>query len=181
MKWTLSGQVTLRSLGIKKEGTMLKKETRVIGETYLQLGKMDELKISISSDSDVIAARQRGCALAERIGFDGTDLTLISTLISEMARTLVRRALPGTISMAATEEAGNVGIAVVASVCLGKNASESKLSHLPPLLDQELLLRAVPPIDGIKISFQQHEAILTMMKRDSGNRAVAPLMMGWRP
>ena len=143
-----------------------------------QIATDKQMEISISSDSDVITARQRGHALARRIGFDGVDLTLISTLISEMARTFVRRALPGKISAAATEEAGNVGIAVVASVCMKKNTSGTELHHLPPLMEPELLSRAVSTIDGINIFSKPHETTLTMMKRSNGNRAPGSLMMG---
>jgi anti-sigma regulatory factor (Ser/Thr protein kinase) len=43
----------------------------------------------IAGDSDVVTARQAGRELAMECGFKGSDLTLIATAISEIARNTV--------------------------------------------------------------------------------------------
>jgi len=46
--------------------------------------------VAINSDQDIVAARQRGRALAAELGFSATDATLIATAISELALRVVR-------------------------------------------------------------------------------------------
>ena len=55
----------------------------------------DEVRIPIHVDADIVAARQTARELATRAGFSGTDLTLIATAVSEIARNIVRFAEPG--------------------------------------------------------------------------------------
>jgi serine/threonine-protein kinase RsbT len=50
----------------------------------------DEVCIPIRSDADIVAARQAARELASRIGFSRSDLTLIATAVSEVARNIVR-------------------------------------------------------------------------------------------
>jgi len=45
-----------------------------------------EVSVPVGSDADIIIARQQGRALAEKAGFSGSDLTLVATAISEVAR-----------------------------------------------------------------------------------------------
>ncbi len=73
-----------------------------------------EVIVPISSDLDVVAARQKGRALATELGFSGTDLTLIATAISEVARNIVAYAKRGEIILSPTELGGRRGIMVVA-------------------------------------------------------------------
>ena len=42
-----------------------------------------EMRVSIDSDTDIVAARQNGRELAGWCGFPATDLTLVSTAISD--------------------------------------------------------------------------------------------------
>ena len=53
----------------------------------------NESHVAINSAVDIVTARQKGRALAQKLGFDGSDLTLIATAISEVARTRLRRFL----------------------------------------------------------------------------------------
>lgn len=53
---------------------------------------MDELRIPIGHEADIITARQEGRRLAESVGFSGTDLTIIATAISELSRNIVKYA-----------------------------------------------------------------------------------------
>jgi serine/threonine-protein kinase RsbT len=71
--------------------------------------------VHISHDGDIIAARQKGRDLASQIGFSGSDLTIIATAISEIARNIVSYARQGEISLAIAEKGGKRGLVVVAS------------------------------------------------------------------
>lgn len=70
--------------------------------------------VPIKSDLDIIVARQRGRELAGELGFSGTDLTLIATAISELARNIVLYAKAGEIVIASIRRAGRNGITVEA-------------------------------------------------------------------
>ena len=52
----------------------------------------DEPGLRIGSEHDILTARQRGRALAEEAGFSGSDLTVLATAISEIARNIVQYA-----------------------------------------------------------------------------------------
>ena len=70
----------------------------------------DELVIPITTDSDIVVARQKGRELAERIGFSRTDLTFIATAISEVARNITSYAERGEILFRIVDGGGRVGI-----------------------------------------------------------------------
>lgn len=59
-------------------------------------------------------ARQRGRELATEIGFGSSDLALIATAISELARNIVLYAQKGEVVLSLIEDGGRKGIAVVA-------------------------------------------------------------------
>lgn len=59
---------------------------------------MDEHCVRIFEESDIVSARERGKQVAERGGFTGSDLTIIATVISELARNIFEYAVgPGEI------------------------------------------------------------------------------------
>lgn len=68
----------------------------------------------ITADLDIVAARQRGRALAAELGYSSTEATLIATAISELARNIVLYAKRGEIVLAATINGARRGIVVVA-------------------------------------------------------------------
>jgi len=70
--------------------------------------------IPISADADVVRARQKGRELAAQVGFSTTDLTLIATAISEVARNIVRFAERGEILVRVVELYGCNGVTIVA-------------------------------------------------------------------
>jgi serine/threonine-protein kinase RsbT len=72
----------------------------------------DLVTLRISADPDIVAARQAARALAVRAGFSGTDLTLLATAVSEVARNIVRFA--GTGEVAVELLAPRRGIRVIA-------------------------------------------------------------------
>lgn len=57
----------------------------------------DQIRIAIGSDGDIVAARQAAREMASRLGFGRTDLTLIATAVSEVARNIVRFAGSGEV------------------------------------------------------------------------------------
>lgn len=75
----------------------------------------DEARVSISSDADIVDARQKGRELAAQMGFGSMDLTLIATAISELTRNIVLYARRGEIILRPVAEGGKFGILVIAS------------------------------------------------------------------
>ena len=75
----------------------------------------DEIRVQISSDIDIVKARQLGRGTAAKEGFSLTDQSLIATAISELARNIVRYARRGEIVIAPIEDTGRRGIMVVAT------------------------------------------------------------------
>jgi serine/threonine-protein kinase RsbT len=75
---------------------------------------VQEERIAILSDSDVVKARQVGRTLAASIGFSQTDQALIATAISELARNIVLYARTGEVRVDALQNGGRRGMLVVA-------------------------------------------------------------------
>ncbi|HXT66430.1 MAG TPA: ATP-binding protein [Nitrospiraceae bacterium] len=73
-----------------------------------------ETVVPITTDTDVVVARQKGRELAAELGFVSTDSTLLATAISELARNIVRYAKHGEIVIAPIQSGDRVGITVVA-------------------------------------------------------------------
>lgn len=73
-----------------------------------------ETHVEIRADSDIVSARQKGRELAKLAGFSGSDLTVIATAISEVARNIVEYAKRGTIRLRLISQGGHRGILVVA-------------------------------------------------------------------
>ena len=74
----------------------------------------DEIRVPITSDSDMVPARAEGRALATKLGFSRTDATLIATAISEIARNIVVHVGNGEILLEPMYEDGRYGLLVVA-------------------------------------------------------------------
>jgi serine/threonine-protein kinase RsbT len=74
----------------------------------------DEVRIPIHNDVDIISARQLGREMATRIGFSGSDLTMIATAISEVVRNIVIYAGSGELLLAPAQQGGRQGILIVA-------------------------------------------------------------------
>ena len=74
----------------------------------------NETRVAISSASDIVTARQKGRQLGMELGFGGSDLTLIATAISEVARNIVDHAKSGEIILAPIQQGNRHGIALVA-------------------------------------------------------------------
>jgi serine/threonine-protein kinase RsbT len=72
-------------------------------------------RVAIKSDQDIVAARQKGRALAAEIGFSAVDATLIATAISELARNIVAYARMGEVELRPVHDSSRSGILVIAS------------------------------------------------------------------
>ena len=73
----------------------------------------DEIRVSIHTDADIVAARQAARDLASRLAFSPTELTMIATAVSEVARNIVRFAGLGEILVELLEQPRR-GVRVVA-------------------------------------------------------------------
>jgi serine/threonine-protein kinase RsbT len=72
-------------------------------------------RIPVRTESDIVVARQMGRALASQLGFSATDLTLVATAISEVARNIVAYAKSGEIILGRAEDGSRRGIRIIAS------------------------------------------------------------------
>ena|SRR5205823_9266740 len=74
----------------------------------------DEHSLQINSEHDILTARRRGRELAADVGFSGSDLTIVATAISEIARNIVEYAGRGEIVFTLVRDGRSRGIVVVA-------------------------------------------------------------------
>ena len=75
-----------------------------------------DTQILITSDKDVVTARQQGRAMALQTGFSGSEATLIATAISELARNIVSYANQGSVTLKPVHGTnGATGLTIVAS------------------------------------------------------------------
>lgn len=70
--------------------------------------------IPILRDRDVVAARLAARALASRVGFTGTDLVLIASVVSEVARNIVSYAGLGEVVLSVVQNRSRLGVQVIA-------------------------------------------------------------------
>jgi serine/threonine-protein kinase RsbT len=70
--------------------------------------------VAIRADVDIISARQRGRDLGVELGFAKTDLALIATAISELARNILTYAGEGEIEVSVEDSEGRRGLLIVA-------------------------------------------------------------------
>jgi serine/threonine-protein kinase RsbT len=75
---------------------------------------VDDVQVPINSDLDLVRAREQGRILAGQLGFQHSDLTLVATAISELARNIVRYARRGEIVLRQAEDGGIPGIVIIA-------------------------------------------------------------------
>jgi RNA polymerase sigma factor (sigma-70 family) len=73
-----------------------------------------EVRIPIQTDADVVTARKQGRELAAQADFSATELTIIATAISEIARNIVMFADRGEIVVSLVGENSRQGVTVVA-------------------------------------------------------------------
>jgi serine/threonine-protein kinase RsbT len=74
----------------------------------------DEVAVTITSDRDIVDARQAGRSLASELGLSPTDATLVATAISEVARNIVEYAGKGEVALSIVNVKGREGVCVIA-------------------------------------------------------------------
>lgn len=73
-----------------------------------------ELQLPIGVDGDIVTARQEGRRLAATLSFSPSDLTVIATAISEVARNILSYAGEGRMDIGLVERYGRRGVTIVA-------------------------------------------------------------------
>jgi serine/threonine-protein kinase RsbT len=74
----------------------------------------EEVEVAISSDQDIVLARQKGRAMAIELGFSTGDATLIATAISELARNILSYARRGEITLKIVQASSRQAVTIVA-------------------------------------------------------------------
>jgi serine/threonine-protein kinase RsbT len=74
-----------------------------------------EVRVRIQSSTDIVSARQQGRALAAQAGFSSSNLTIIATAISEVARNIVEYAKEGEVVLTLVNNGHRKGLQIVAS------------------------------------------------------------------
>jgi serine/threonine-protein kinase RsbT len=74
----------------------------------------NEARVPISSGADIVTARLEGRQLASIAGFNGSDLTVIATAISEVARNIVEYARKGEVILRVVQDGNKKGLRVEA-------------------------------------------------------------------
>lgn len=77
--------------------------------------KDNVVRVRIQSSADIVAARQQGRALASRVGFSNSNLTIIATAISEVTRNIVEYAKEGEVVITLVNDANKKGVKIVAA------------------------------------------------------------------
>jgi serine/threonine-protein kinase RsbT len=86
-----------------------------LSQPLMQRGREheDQICIPIRTDADIVIARQAVREVAAGVGFSATELTVIATAVSEVARNIVRFATRGEIVVEILDDRGG-GVCVVA-------------------------------------------------------------------
>jgi len=74
----------------------------------------DSMVIAVKVSGDIVTARQAGRELATQLGFTLTDITMISTAISEIARNITSYAGTGEVRIAVEDREGRRALLVQA-------------------------------------------------------------------
>ena len=74
-----------------------------------------EARVRIQSSADIVTARQQGRSIAAEIGFSNSNLTIIATAISEIARNIVEYAKEGEAIISLINDGPRQGIQIVLS------------------------------------------------------------------
>ncbi|KZS83350.1 MULTISPECIES: anti-sigma regulatory factor [Mycobacterium] len=72
----------------------------------------DDIVVEVDHPDDIVAARHAGHQLASELGFSLTDVTMIATAISEIARNITSYAGRGEVRVAVAEREGRKALVV---------------------------------------------------------------------
>jgi serine/threonine-protein kinase RsbT len=76
--------------------------------------RASEIRIAVSADPDIVTARQAARKVAAEAGFPSTELTVLATAVSEIARNIVRFAGVGELMVEQIEDQNRRGVRIVA-------------------------------------------------------------------
>jgi serine/threonine-protein kinase RsbT len=76
--------------------------------------RADEIRIAVSTDPHIVSARQAARKVAAESGFPSTELTVLATAVSEIARNIVRFAGVGEIIVEQVEDSHRRGVRIIA-------------------------------------------------------------------
>ncbi|MGH2690993.1 MAG: ATP-binding protein, partial [Actinomycetota bacterium] len=71
-------------------------------------------RVPIAADGDVLAARHWARELATELGLSRTEVVLVVTAVSEIARNIVNYAGSGEMSLGAARDGEKIGVMVIA-------------------------------------------------------------------
>lgn len=75
----------------------------------------EEVRLPVASHGDIVTARSEGRRLAAEMGFSLTEIALIITAISELARNIVQYAGKGEITLKLDHANPHPGLVIIAS------------------------------------------------------------------
>ena len=81
----------------------------------MAVSRDSQVQVRIQNSADIVAARQQGRALASQAGFSHSNLTIIATAISEVARNIVEYAKEGEIIITLISDTTKKGVEIVAA------------------------------------------------------------------
>ena len=79
------------------------------------MARDEEVRLPVASHADIVTARSEGRRLAAEMGFSLTEIVLIITAISELARNIVQYAGRGEITLRHEGSNPHPGLVVIAS------------------------------------------------------------------
>jgi serine/threonine-protein kinase RsbT len=74
----------------------------------------DGISVTVASATDIIIARELGRKIGRELDFSQTDLTIIATVISELARNIILFAKEGNVILGKVKQSSKVGIMIIA-------------------------------------------------------------------
>jgi len=80
-----------------------------------EIGEGFSTRIPIESTEDIVTARKAGRLLAQELGFSTSRSTLVTTVISELARNIVLYADAGEVILSRIDKGSLEGIRIIAS------------------------------------------------------------------
>ncbi len=83
-----------------------------------------EISLIVDSELDIVNAREKTKWLAKEIGFQGSELTVLSTLISELVRKVVAFNSKGNVTIQTLERGTKRGIAISVSTIPAKTSAK---------------------------------------------------------
>src|SRR3954466_9818812 len=104
-----------RSTGLQTLFRLKGAMNNVLNSNIASIQETDPVQLTISSQPDVLSARQHGRDFAVKLGFTGSDLTLIGAAICEIARNIVDYAQRGEMTFSVVDkEDGTKGMLILA-------------------------------------------------------------------